>query len=319
MKCYWCDFMSDDIEDFEVDFTYNKGYWCPYCDGFTYFQGKENFSSYNLWLEEKGTEVKTERKIKFDKQLSPLRYPGGKSKLVDLIYAQLDLSKKTFVEAFCGGSSVSLSLLAAGVVDRVVLNDLDFGIYSLFNLIIHDTEWLVQAIHNVRHSKETYFENRALILSNYKNASERAAGLAMLVVNRMAFSGVVKANPMSDMMARWNPDKLCDRIRRIANQKENITLLNQQAEEVIEEYYWSSDNTLFIDPPYYQKGKSLYNLYYNDDQHEDLSFVLNTLYCSYPGNADIIVTYDNEPFIRNLYPVSSIQEIGRVFSISNKR
>lgn len=319
MKCQWCGFESDNIDDFEEDFKYHKGFWCPYCDGFTFYEGKEDYSLYNLILEEEGEEIKVKKQLTFDKHISPLRYPGGKSKLIDYIYNQLDTNKKTFVEAFCGGASVSLAMLKAGVVDHIVLNDLDFGIYSLFNSIIYDTEWLVQVIHNINPSKELYFNKRATILSNYKNTTEREAALAMLIVNRMAFSGIIKANPMNDLKSRWNPEKLIKRIKWIAGQRNHITLLNQPAKAIIEEYYWSNNNTLFIDPPYYKKGKSLYNLYYTERQHEELAELLNSLYVSFPGCADVIVTYDNDPFIKELYPLSSVKEIGRIFSISNKK
>ncbi len=317
MKCRWCGFKSEDIEEFEEDYKYHKGVWCPECEGFTYFNENETLSSYDLMLEKRGEEIKIHRQVKLNKQLSPLRYPGGKSKLADMICGQIDANKKVFVEPFCGGASVSLALLEAGVMDRIVLNDLDFGIYSLFNLILHDTDWLVKTIRNYKPTKEDYFKNRSLILSNYKYATERQAGFAMITVNRMAFSGVVRANPMRDLNSRWNPEKLIKRINWISGQKDNIKLSNQDAEDIIEEYYWPRENILFIDPPYYVKGRSLYNLYYKEYQHKALADLLNSLYCSYPECADILITYDNDQFIKELFPHSSVKEIGRTFSIAN--
>lgn len=35
--CSHCRFSSDNLEDFEEDFQHHQGFWCPYCDGFTYY------------------------------------------------------------------------------------------------------------------------------------------------------------------------------------------------------------------------------------------------------------------------------------------
>ena len=39
--CSHCSFSSDSLEDFEEDFQYHQGFWCPYCDGFTYYDEKK--------------------------------------------------------------------------------------------------------------------------------------------------------------------------------------------------------------------------------------------------------------------------------------
>ena len=52
--------------------------------------------------------------------LSPLRYPGGKSKLADFIgltIQNLNMPNCTYIEPFAGGSGVALSLLLNGIVE----------------------------------------------------------------------------------------------------------------------------------------------------------------------------------------------------------
>jgi site-specific DNA-adenine methylase len=64
---------------------------------------------------------------------SPLRYPGAKSRLIPAIStlvanAATHRSVRTvdlFVEPFAGGASVSLALVGAGLVERVLLADAD--------------------------------------------------------------------------------------------------------------------------------------------------------------------------------------------------
>jgi DNA adenine methylase len=60
--------------------------------------------------------------------LSPLRFPGGKRRLVPYIAAAIranGLAPSLLVEPFAGGASVALELLAFGFVERIALGDLD--------------------------------------------------------------------------------------------------------------------------------------------------------------------------------------------------
>ena len=70
--------------------------------------------------------------------LSPLRYPGGKSKLADFIgltIQNLNMPNCTYIEPFAGGAGVALSLLLNGIVERIVINDLDKAIYSFWRAL----------------------------------------------------------------------------------------------------------------------------------------------------------------------------------------
>lgn len=86
--CQYCEEEFDpDIE--HVDHSH-EGFWCDFCDGFTYYDGKCHHR-FTLILEGKEgppTPLPTV-KPKFKKHISPLRYPGGKSKLTPLIYTKL--------------------------------------------------------------------------------------------------------------------------------------------------------------------------------------------------------------------------------------
>ena len=73
-------------------------------------------------------------------------------------------------------------------------------------------------------------------------------------------------------------------------------MLNLDAIELIEYIKKGIGRALiYFDPPYYQQGKNLYMNFYNDGDHEKLSKLI------YKLNEPIIVTYDNNPFIKNLY------------------
>lgn len=320
--CSYCGLSSDNLEDFEEDFQNHQGFWCPDCDGFTYFDGKADKRSYMVLLENKENKeaTKVHPRFKLKKQVSPLRYPGGKSKVLDLLASYLSEEKKTFVDVYCGGGSVGLSLLLSGVVEHLVMNDLDKGVYAFFHTVLTAPETLIQKIRTVVPDRELFFYYQEMVKKNYEGFPELERAFGFLVVNRLAFSGIWNANPTSNLLQRWNPKVLEKRIWNIWEKREQITLLNEDALKVIEEYYWDETCTLFIDPPYYVAwDKKLYHHCYQEEEHQKLADLLNTLVCGMPAHADILVTYDNHPFIAKLYQeagFANVETISRNYSIA---
>lgn len=318
-KCQFCGFESASLNDFEEDTQHHKGFFCSYCDGFTYFEKEQNHHTFKLILESKTKNPVSDQSLKtnFPTQVSPLRWPGGKSKFIAPILMRCNPQKMThFVEPFAGGASVGLALLMAGKCKELYLNDLDYGIYALFLTIKNDPEALIDKIRNFMPSKCAYKNAQSIIKNNYKNQNIFEAGWNLLVANRLAYSGIPKANCMSDPSARWNSETLISRIKNIHHVSDHIHISCMDACQFIEEMYWSLDSTIFIDPPYKMKGKDLYIRYYNDEDHIKLAFLLEELYKGIPG-ADMLVTYDECEFIKDIYEFPDVETLRRNYCIAN--
>lgn len=315
--CKFCGFHSESLDDFEEDCQFHKGFWCPDCDGFNYFSPSPESHSFKLILEDK-TKVSPKREpLDFPTRVSPLRWPGGKSKFVGEVLAHCNpANMENFVEPFAGGASVGLSLLLAGKIKELYLNDLDFGVFSLFETIKYMPTLLTSQIRSFIPSKEAYQQAQTIVQHNYEGLDTYDAAWNLLIVNRLAFSGIPKANCMGDPAARWNAPTLIKRIERIHSFKEHLHISCMDACQYIEEMYWKPNTTLFIDPPYKLKGKDLYINYYTDDDHSRLSFLLDELYKGIPG-ADMILTYDECEFIKEIYQFPDVESIGRKYSIAN--
>ena len=77
---------------------------------------------------------------------SPLRYPGGKSKLAPLINLIITNTGKicnTYIEPFAGGAGVALSLLLKNKIKQIVINDYDKAIYSFWRSLKEETSELI--------------------------------------------------------------------------------------------------------------------------------------------------------------------------------
>lgn len=73
------------------------------------------------------------------KRVSPLRYPGGKSKLAEyLLMNSQPWQLSTFVEVFAGGASLGLSLLLSGRIKHLILNDEDPDVYAFWKTVLND-------------------------------------------------------------------------------------------------------------------------------------------------------------------------------------
>ena len=190
MRCEYCGYIGEK-EDFEEG---KYGFWCPMCDGVLYKEGKESFSQTHVILEQSKLKNSTPvQKSKLKKRLSPLRYPGGKSKLIDQLLPYIQ-DKECFVEAFCGGSSLGLALLDAGKIHKLVLNDLDRNVYAFWKIVCSNQyKELNDKILEYSPIKETYFAYQERLKSSDLSDLDRA--FYFLVINRCSFSGIQMANP----------------------------------------------------------------------------------------------------------------------------
>ena len=266
MRCEYCGYIGEK-EDFEEG---KDGFWCPMCDGVLYKEGKESFSQTHVILEQSKLKNSTPvQKSKLKKRLSPLRYPGGKSKLIDQLLPYIQ-DKECFVEAFCGGSSLGLALLDAGKIHKLVLNDLDRNVYAFWKIVCSNQyKELNDKILEYSPIKETYFAYQERLKSSDLSDLDRA--FYFLVINRCSFSG------MSDY----------------------IEVRNNDAMELIEEMYWNPKNCIFIDPPYIEKGDQLYPVKFH--LHQELAELITDLLREFPGCADLLLTYDDQEILHQLY------------------
>lgn len=330
LTCYWCG-LTGPVEEFELDTQYNKGFWCPDCDNFTFYDSNDQEAHRVLLLLEQGggcREAGEKVQTGLRKRLSPLRYPGGKSRLIDFIYQRLQRSQMdTFAEVFAGGASLGLSLLDAEKINRLVLNDLDPAVYAFWDIVVSDSNFLLQRFSETPTYQD--FRNAKLMLDSASKligtySGKRELAWSFLLLNRTCFSGIVMAGPMGGkaadketFLSRWNSDALRKRIGRISELSSKIEVHRMDCCDFVEGMaYWYPDATLFVDPPYYQKGPALYPSAFSAEDHQRLADMLNALHAGMPG-PDIIITYDDCPEIRELYPFADVEEVQRAYSIAN--
>ncbi len=240
---------------------------------------------------------------------SPLRYPGGKTRLATFLTKAIRKNycpndKLVFVEPYAGGAGASLTLLQTGIVDRIILNDLDPAIYSFWNIAVSKTEYLIRKIRHVQVTIEEWHKQRAIYLDPTSN--EKRLAFATLFLNRTNRSGIIGGRPIGGLAqngqwkigARFNKSTLISRLRNIGRLRHKISVSNRDGINFlinIEKRAQGSKHLAFLDPPYYEQGDSLYLNDYKIDDHLSLADFLSQ------SKLNWIMTYDDSMFVRELY------------------
>lgn len=213
---------------------------------------------------------------------SPLRYPGGKTKLythVKNIIQVNDLLCETYIEPFAGGAGLALKLLMNNDVKRIVINDLDYAIYSFWYCLLNNTDELCDFVSNISLSIEEWDRQHEIYI-NKDNYSQLEVAKATLYLNRTNVSGVIKGGVIGGreqkgnykIDARFNRVELTKKIRAIANLKSRIDVYNLNAIDFLKNDVLGHYYKVFInfDPPYVQKGGQLYKNSFSTKDHEIL-------------------------------------------------
>lgn len=249
---------------------------------------------------------KTPTNVAQVRQLSPFRYPGGKTWLVPEVRKWLAASKvmpSVFVEPFAGGAMAGLSSAAEGLVKHVFLGELDDDVAAVWQTIFHgkptDVKWLCKQVIDF----DVNLKNVRAILDG-KPKSVRGRAFRTIVKNRMqrggilaAGAGLVKSGEAGrGLNSRWYPETLALRIEALQAMRDRITFEHADAFEVVRRYADDANAFFFVDPPYTSGGKKagarLYT--HNEIDHEGLFALMASV------RGSVMLTYDDTPEVRSM-------------------
>ncbi len=239
---------------------------------------------------------------------SPLRYPGGKNRLARLIALICEKNNITghYVEPYAGGAAVALYLLLNGYVKEITINDLDRSVYAFWHSVLNYNHKFCDYVDDVEVSPKNWYKFRK-IHQRKKQASLFELGFATFFMNRTNHSGIldagmiggVRQNGKYTIGCRFNKEELIRRIKQIGRYKKQIHVHNLDALSLIEKIQRRSENentVFYFDPPYYQKGPSLYMNHYESDDHRKVASQIKKI-----KKSRWIVSYDNVSEIKKLY------------------
>lgn len=257
---------------------------------------------------------------------SPLRYPGGKSCLEPLVSRFLTLNGielENYAEPYAGGAGLALSLLYSGRVSDVHLNDVDPAIWAFWNSVLYETDRLCYKVEKTPVDVREWHRQREIFKAQ-DVSDPLALGFSAFFLNRTNRSGIIKGAGVIGGLeqdgnykidCRFNREDLVRRIRRVAKYRDRIHLTRRDALDFIEQECANLPEKSFIciDPPYFNKGSSLYTSFYNARDHAVLAEAITKI------NRPWIVTYDYAPEITALYRCRRQYSFDINYSVETKR
>lgn len=241
--------------------------------------------------------------------ITPLRYPGGKAKLAPYVKAILKenrLLDGEYVEPYAGGAAVALELLLHEYVSRIHINDVSKPVHAFWKSVLSDTEQFCRLVARTPLTVAQW-DKQKRVFENIDDHDDVSVGFAFFFLNRTNRSGILNGGIIGGrdqtgpwkIDARYNARELIQRIQTIARFKDRIRLTRQDALTFLKRGVrkWPEKSLIYLDPPYYLKGRDLYFDFYEHEDHEQVARFIEREIVKQKW----IVSYDNVPQINSLY------------------
>lgn len=233
---------------------------------------------------------------------SPLRYPGGKSRSVDLISTIIPEFDE-FREPFLGGGSIFIYAKQRFPNKTFWINDLYYELYKFWEMTQKDVNALIDQIYEWRNQFPVGKELHKFLNENLNNFNDLERGAAFFIYNRITFSGTSLSGGFSEgaFTGRFTESSI-QRLNQFAKVINGSKITNLDYEELVKKE--GQNVFIFLDPPYYSATKSaLYGK--NGNMHKSfdhVKFAENMKNCKHKW----LITYDDSEYIRELFSFANI-------------
>lgn len=234
-----------------------------------------------------------------------------------------DLHGVTYVEPYAGGAGAAINLLLQGLVGRILINDANVAIYSFWKAVTEHTDELCELIDRTKVDLDVWRRMREIMHKTKEPSLE--LGFATFFLSRTNRSGILTAGPIGGITeeaqsrasykidCRFNKVDLIEKIQRIGEQRTRIVVTSKDAIQLLRGLKYRNC-FVYLDPPYFSKGKSLYMNYYHPSDHEMLSQYLHKI-----SKFSWVLSYDDVEDIRNLYSDMGLYQFSISYTAQNKK
>ena len=244
--------------------------------------------------------------------ISPLRYPGGKRRLLPYIaraVADLPCKPSILIEPFAGGCSVSVGLLEHGFVPRIGIADAD-PLVASFWMAVFDPKLASLLAEMVADTPLSLSQWERIRSAVPRTVLGRA--FQCLYLNRANFSGILHrtAGPIGgrtqagtyNVGSRFPRERLAKRILKLSQLSPRVSYVRcQDWRTTLTSPLAGTDLVQlgrmfsYLDPPFWKKANKLYRHFFDEREHRALAKVVGCL----KGNW--VLSYDMDPSVIGLY------------------
>jgi len=245
---------------------------------------------------------------------SPLRYPGGKSKVVKYIVEHIKKDFEEFREPFVGGGSVFFYLKQKYPEKKFWINDIYENLFLFYKMM---RDYPNEVIKEILYFKGKFNDGKKLydfLVSNEEKFSDIKKAASFFVLNRITFSGTTLSGGYSKQaFEKRFTDSSIERLKKIIPLLKDVNITNYDYTDLL--FHRGQNVFIFLDPPYYKAQKSaLYgkngNLHKGFDYVKLAEFLKNTSHYW-------LMTIDNSDYIKELFSFAYIKEWNITYGMRN--
>lgn len=251
---------------------------------------------------------------------TPLRYPGGKSKVTKNIFRNLPRFKR-YREPFLGGGSCAL-YISKNYSVPVWVNDKYYNLYCFWKTLQENSELLYTRVLEEKQKADSYEDTVGAHRQLFTDAREgltqdlsvHERGILFYICNKCSFSGVSESGGFSALASKQNYTYAgIQRLRQYAPLIERWLITNYDYSDVLEDA--GDDEFIFCDPPYDIKsglyGKSGYH--HLNFGHVEFSEKVSSV------GSNVMITYNSSQEIRDLYRDWNVKEWDLTYTMQSSK
>lgn len=200
---------------------------------------------------------------------------------------------------------------------KIHINDKDPYMYAFWKLLADGNDKEIGAFYTMVRVKPTvemfkHLREHKPAISRYEMAHYA------VFFNRTAFSGIQTSGPIGgyEQKSKWAIDCRYNASRIIREFEALRTMVRGRLtvanEDVVDFVARMPHGAMYLDPPYYEKGKELYPVFMQPEEHEALAKSLHK-------RKDWVLSYDMCPEISELYKWADCQSLAARYSIRDKK
>lgn len=218
--------------------------------------------------------------------LSPMRYPGGKSRAVDYVAGLIPSGTKEICSPFFGGGSIELDCASKGIITYGY--DVFVPLVEFWQCIISDPGRLANEVQSFYPlSKDRFYEIQK---SQRLDPSKYCRAAMFYVLNRASFSGSTLSGGMSPGHPRFTQSSI-DKVRNF-----NVDCFSVKRKSFEESLKECLDMFTYLDPPY-----MITNCLYGNKGNTHRGFDHKALFSILNVRDGWILSYNDCPEIRKMY------------------
>jgi len=261
------------------------------------------------------------------------RYPGGKRKLGKKIIQTLRSMRydvDEYREPFFGGGAVGLKFFADKPgIHRAWFNDFDLPLAKLWTLAIWDHDELADRMLSYEPAASDFYRFKESLTTATRDevlADPVKYAFQKIVIHQISYSGLGTraGGPIGGrnqtgrwtVECRWNAENMLKKIAKTRKLLENIDVRGNCCSSDDFEHCITDDSCralLYVDPPYWEQGESLYQCGFTEDDHIRLAELLKHTHHKW------VLSYDACLQVQELYKWAMIETLDVSYSINTAR